>query len=109
MGVWWSGCSGRDVCTAYLLLDSGQPTCTNTGIEKSLPVQVLTMADSVGINIVLATLPVLDIVTLSSGHSLLLEESWRQRRRHLLCLRKKNSYSKLDVDRGKLELNLSFN
>merc|ERR1711892_823510 len=104
MGVWWSGCSGRDVCAAYLLLDSGQPFSTNTGVEKSLPVlQVLTMADSVGINIVPAALPVLDIVTLSCGHSLLLEESWRQRRRHLLCLRKKNSYSKLDVDRGKIE------
>jgi hypothetical protein len=37
------------------------------------------------------------IVALSFDHRWLLEESGRQRRRHLLCLGKKNSFSKQDV------------
>jgi hypothetical protein len=58
------------------------------------------MVDALSDSIVISKRPVCEIVTLS-GHSWLLEESGRQRRRHLLCLMKKNSFSKQDVILGK--------
>ena len=49
----------------------------------------------------LSASPVPEVITLGSVHCWLVEESWRQRRRHLLCLRKKKSYSKIDLIEGK--------